>query len=60
MSLFLVKLFQQAMVSRLPDRGEKIIKQIAELKVELRAMTKENQSIDVDDISGKLERVLNV
>nr|GMD62646.1 protein CHROMATIN REMODELING 24 isoform X2 [Ipomoea batatas] len=48
---------------RLPDRGEKLQKQIAELYAELdlvRNQGKANEVIDLDDISGKFERVVNV
>ncbi|XVE83355.1 hypothetical protein DITRI_Ditri16bG0082700 [Diplodiscus trichospermus] len=48
-------------VSRLPDKGAKIEKQIAELNEELHKMkmAKENK-VGVDDITGELQRVLNV
>ncbi|KAE8694443.1 Protein CHROMATIN REMODELING 24 [Hibiscus syriacus] len=52
-------------VSRLPDKGAKIEKQIAELNAELHKMktAKEAQTETadgVDDITGKLQNVLNV
>ncbi|GMI99315.1 chromatin remodeling 24 [Hibiscus trionum] len=52
-------------VSRLPDKGAKIEKQIAELNAELHKMktAKETQTETaggVDDITGKLQHVLNV
>ncbi|KAE8735818.1 hypothetical protein F3Y22_tig00000329pilonHSYRG00085 [Hibiscus syriacus] len=48
-------------VSRLPDKGAKIEKQIAELNAELHKMktAKETAGV-VDDITGKLQNVLNV
>jgi hypothetical protein len=56
--------FFQGMVARLPDKGEKLEKQIAELKSELYKIRKaertENQVIDLDSLSGDLQRVLNV
>ncbi|OIT37119.1 PREDICTED: protein CHROMATIN REMODELING 24 isoform X1 [Nicotiana attenuata] len=52
------------MISKLPDRGERIQKQIAELNKELKniRMEKENRDevIDLDDISGRFHRVVNV
>nr|GMD67546.1 protein chromatin remodeling 24 [Ipomoea batatas] len=49
---------------RLPDRGEKLQKQIAELYAELDMVQNQgkaaNEVIDLDDISGKFERVVNV
>lgn len=52
------------MVARLPDRGEKIEKQITELKSELdeirKAKRTEKQVIDLDDLTEDLQRVLNV
>jgi len=52
------------MVSRLPDKGEKLQKQIVQLNSELNKMRKEerteNQVIDLDDLSGEIQRVLNV
>ncbi|KAK7831062.1 protein chromatin remodeling 24, partial [Quercus suber] len=56
-------LANKAMVSRLPDKGEKLQKQIAQLNSELYKMRKEerteNQVIDLDDLSGEIQRVLN-
>ncbi|KAF3969894.1 hypothetical protein CMV_006353 [Castanea mollissima] len=57
-------LANKAMVSRLPDKGEKLQKQIAQLNSELYKMRKEertdNEVIDLDDLSGEIQRVLNV
>ncbi|KAK2998788.1 hypothetical protein RJ639_022823, partial [Escallonia herrerae] len=54
----------KAMVSHLPDKGERIQKQIAELNQELSKIQmiqkSENEVIDLDDVAGKLQRVLNV
>ncbi|GMY12529.1 protein CHROMATIN REMODELING 24 isoform X1 [Fagus crenata] len=54
----------KAMVSRLPDKGEKLQKQIAQLNSELYEIRKaertENTVIDLDDLTGELQRVLNV
>ncbi|XVF14803.1 hypothetical protein REPUB_Repub09cG0092800 [Reevesia pubescens] len=49
-------------VSRLPDKGAKIEKQIAELNEELhKMMSNETKTeVGVDDIAGELQRVLNV
>ncbi|KAK6259126.1 hypothetical protein SCA6_013600 [Theobroma cacao] len=50
-------------VSRLPDKGAKIEKQIAELNEELHKMKMAKEAKDevgVDDITGELQRVLNV
>ena len=56
--------FVQAMVSRLPDRGEKIQIQIAELNAELDRIKIESESekevIDLDSFSGDFNRALNV
>lgn len=50
------------MVSRLPDKGEKIQKQIAELNSELYRLGtvegNEGNVINLDDITGEFERVL--
>ncbi|KAM7523482.1 hypothetical protein LguiA_013384 [Lonicera macranthoides] len=55
------------MISNLPDKGDKIRKQIVELNLELDKIQMEKRSEkktvdldDYDDISGKLKRVLNV
>lgn len=49
------------MISKLPDNGEKLKKRIAELN---RALTKlkmeQTNIVDLDDIAGEFERVLNV
>ncbi|KAK2993462.1 hypothetical protein RJ640_005156 [Escallonia rubra] len=54
----------KAMVSHLPDKGERIQKQIAELNRELSKIQmiqkSEIEVIDLDDVAGKLQRVLNV
>ncbi|KAK1587650.1 hypothetical protein Q3G72_015382 [Acer saccharum] len=52
-------------VERLPDKGAKLQKQIANLNLELNMIRMEKQSkqpevIDLDDITGEFERVLNV
>ncbi|XP_021677310.2 protein CHROMATIN REMODELING 24 isoform X2 [Hevea brasiliensis] len=51
-------------VSRLPDQGAKLEKQISELKLELNKMrmekTTRKEVIDLDDLTGDLQRVLNV
>lgn len=55
-------LANKAMVSRLPDKGEKIQKQIAELNSELYRLGtvegNERNVINLDDITGEFERVL--
>lgn len=52
------------MVSRLPDRGEKIQMHIVELNAELdrikRAKENEKKVIDLDGLSGEFHKVLNV
>ncbi|KAK3036188.1 hypothetical protein RJ639_030258 [Escallonia herrerae] len=54
----------KAMVSHLPDKGERIQQQIAELNRELSKIQmiqkSENEVIDLDDVAGELQRVLNV
>ena len=49
------------MISKLPDNGEKLKKRIAELN---RALTKlkmeQTNIVELDDITGEFERVLNV
>lgn len=54
-------LANKAVVSQLPDKGEKIRKQIHELNLGLHKLgsskTKENEVIDLDDISGRLEQL---
>ncbi|KAJ4715246.1 Chromatin remodeling 24 [Melia azedarach] len=51
-------------VERLPDKGAKIQKQIAELNSELNKIrmekTTEQEVVDLNDVTGKLKRVLNV
>ncbi|KAG6717084.1 hypothetical protein I3842_04G080000 [Carya illinoinensis] len=57
-------LANKAMVARLPDKGEKLRKQIAELNSELYKISEaertENKVIDLDDLSGEFQAVLNV
>ncbi|PON78685.1 Protein CHROMATIN REMODELING [Trema orientale] len=57
-------LANKAMVSRLPDKGEKIQMHIVELNAELERikMAKENEKkvIDLDDLTGEFQKVLNV
>ncbi|KAL5538257.1 hypothetical protein UlMin_045465 [Ulmus minor] len=52
------------LVLRLPDKGEKLQKQIVELNSELYRVQiekgKENEVIDLDSISGKFQRLMNV
>lgn len=51
------------MVSRLPDKGVKIQKQIEELNAELcrTKMAKGNEEvIDLDNLTGEIQRVLHV
>ncbi|KAL2941812.1 Protein CHROMATIN REMODELING 24 [Bienertia sinuspersici] len=52
-------LSNKATVSRLPDRGEKIRKQLIELNLELEGLATP-QVIDLDDISDALQRSLHV
>ncbi|MBA0857952.1 hypothetical protein Goshw_019441 [Gossypium schwendimanii] len=52
-------------ILRLPDKGAKIEKQIAELNAELQKMktaevTEKETEVGVDDITGQLQKVLNV
>lgn len=50
-------------VSRLPDRGEKIRKQITDLRLELENVTtpkRSNEVIELDDIADELQRSLHV
>ncbi|KAL5704515.1 DNA helicase [Ranunculus cassubicifolius] len=49
----------KAMISRLPDKGEKLKRQIADLSMELEqiSMAECSEVIDLDEISGKLQRV---
>ncbi|XP_065875193.1 protein CHROMATIN REMODELING 24 isoform X2 [Euphorbia lathyris] len=51
-------------VSRLPDKGAKLQRQVLELNLEVEKMkmekTREKQVIDLDDLTGELQRVLNV
>ncbi|XP_050205526.1 protein CHROMATIN REMODELING 24-like isoform X2 [Mercurialis annua] len=54
----------KATVSRLPDQGAKLQKQISELNLELNKIkmdkTTRNEVIDLDDLTEDLQRVLNV
>ncbi|KAF9609750.1 hypothetical protein IFM89_018198 [Coptis chinensis] len=49
----------KAMISKLPDRGEKLERQIAGLNMELQSISTDSEAevIDLDDISGKLQKV---
>ncbi|XP_015573004.2 protein CHROMATIN REMODELING 24 [Ricinus communis] len=53
-----------ATVSRLPDRGAKLQKQISDLNLELDKINMEKSTkeevIDLDDLTGELQRALNV
>lgn len=63
MNWFLVSLFKptQVMISRLPDKGEKLQKRMEELNLELAKLRMEQRNvIDLDDITSEFERVLNV
>lgn len=55
---------EQVMISRLPDKGEKIQKQIIELNLELEKLREgeaaERGVIDLDEISGDFQKRLNV
>ncbi|GAB4855701.1 hypothetical protein Ancab_024343 [Ancistrocladus abbreviatus] len=56
-------LSNQATVSKLPDGGAKIRKQIVELNLELKSMKKSqkpSQVIQVDDVADELQRSLNM
>ncbi|XP_010270309.1 PREDICTED: protein CHROMATIN REMODELING 24 isoform X2 [Nelumbo nucifera] len=58
-------LANKATISRLPDKGDKIRRQVAELNLELDKIRMEDKRIekeiiDLDDISGDLHRVLTV
>ncbi|GMP26646.1 hypothetical protein CsSME_00003004 [Camellia sinensis var. sinensis] len=57
-------LVNKVLVSKLPDKGVNIQKQIAELKSELDMIRmekrREKEVIHLDDIAGELQRVLNV
>lgn len=54
-------LANKAMISRLPDRGEKLQQRLAELNSELSKLKmEEREVIDLDDITGEFQRVLNV
>lgn len=63
-SQFIFLIHLQGTVERLPDKGEKLQKQIAELNLKLKKLRTDERSetevIDVDDIMGNFKRVLNV
>ncbi|XP_061346860.1 protein CHROMATIN REMODELING 24 [Gastrolobium bilobum] len=49
------------MISKLPDNGEKLRKQIAELNLELAKLKMEERDVaDLDDFTDEFQRVLNV
>lgn len=49
------------MISRLPDKGEKLQKRMEELNLELAKLRMEQRNIiDLDDITSDFQRVLNV
>lgn len=51
----------QEMISKLPDKGEKLRRHIAELNRELTKLKMEQTNvIDLDDFTSEFERVLNV
>ncbi|XP_058089830.1 SNF2 domain-containing protein ENL1 isoform X2 [Magnolia sinica] len=54
-------LANKALVSKLPDKGEKIQRQIVELNLELdkisKSQSRAEEVIDLDDISGRFERL---
>lgn len=51
----------QAMISRLPDGGEKLQQRLAELNSELTKLKMaEGTEVDLDNITGEFQRVLNV
>ncbi|KAG2410642.1 Protein CHROMATIN REMODELING-like protein [Vigna angularis] len=50
----------QAMISKLPDKGEKLQKRLAELSLELAELKSERNVIDLDDFTTEFEQGLNV
>lgn len=60
--MFFLKHCFQVTVERLPDKGTKLQKQIAELNSELNKIKMEKRPepgvIDLDDVTGKLQRGL--
>lgn len=63
MNWFWVSVFKptQVMISRLPDKGEKLQKRMEELNLELAKLRMEQRNvIDLDDITSDFQRVLNV
>lgn len=60
--MFFLKHCFQVTVERLPDKGAKLQKQIAELNSELNKIMMEKRTepgvIDLDDVTGKLQRGL--
>ncbi|KAK4264709.1 hypothetical protein QN277_025847 [Acacia crassicarpa] len=54
-------LANKAMISRLPDGGEKLQQRLAQLNSELSKLKMEERNVvDLDEISGKFQKVLNV
>ncbi|WVZ26466.1 hypothetical protein V8G54_005010 [Vigna mungo] len=49
-----------AMISKLPDKGEKLQKRLAELSLELADLKSERNVIDLDDFTTEFEQGLNV
>ncbi|XP_047165048.1 protein CHROMATIN REMODELING 24 isoform X1 [Vigna umbellata] len=49
-----------AMISKLPDKGEKLQKRLAELSLELAELKSERNVIDLDDFTTEFEQGLNV
>jgi hypothetical protein len=51
----------QVMISKLPDKGEKLKNRIVELNRELTKLKMEQTNVvDLDDITDEFERVVNV
>jgi hypothetical protein len=51
----------QVMISKLPDKGEKLKNRIVELNQELTKLKMEQTNVvDLDDITDEFERVVNV
>jgi len=48
------------MISKLPDRGQKLQKRLAELSLELAELESERNVIDLDDFTTEFQRGLNV
>ncbi|KAK7358796.1 hypothetical protein VNO77_00735 [Canavalia gladiata] len=50
-----------AMISKLPDKGERLQKQIAELNLELARLKEEERNVvDLDDFTDEFQKVLNM